>query len=388
MTRYLVITAAIVMQMCLGGIYAWSAFVPELREAYGYSAAQTQLVFGTSFLVFTISGVFTGRGQDLRGPRPFGVASGVFLAAGYLVASVSGGSFLLLWLGIGVLGGLGIGCGYVCTIATAVKWFPSRKGLVSGLAVAGYGAGAIVLANGAELLFERGWQVLEVFRAVGLVYGPVVLLAGLCLIVPASDGAAFPLTLRRRELLRDRRFWALCAAMFCGTLPGLAISGSLKPIGLFLGLTAPIAVQAISFFAIGSGTGRILWGLAGDQLGGRRMALLALALIALSPLLLFLAGLADPEGYAFLGAALFGGFCYGSSFALYPAQVADIYGARVVGTVYTLVMLAHGLAAEVGPGVCGLLFDETGSFLSAMVLATVLAAAGFVLYGTLSARRR
>jgi OFA family oxalate/formate antiporter-like MFS transporter len=172
--------------------------------------------------------------------------------------------------------------------------------------------------------------------------------------------------------------------MFCGTLPGLAISGNLKPIGLSLGLTVPIATQAISCFALGSGTGRIAWGLVGDQFGGRRMALLALALIALSPLLLWFAGHVDPAGYAFLGAALFAGFCYGSSFALYPAQVADLYGAQVVGTVYALVMLAHGLAAEVGPGIGGLLFDLTGSFLPALGLAAVLAAAGWGAYRRLS----
>ncbi len=380
MKRSIVLAAAITMQMCLGGIYAWSVFVPALQRDFGYSSAQTQLVFGTAFLVFTVSGVFTGALQDRYGPRWLGVASGVFLAAGYVVGSVGGDSFPVLWLGFGGLVGLGIGCGYVCTIATAVKWFPERKGLVAGLAVAGYGAGAIVLSGVAESLLRRGWEVLEILGTIGLVYGPIVVVAGLLLTVPAHSRARVPVRFERRRLLRDRRFWALCVAMFCGTLPGLLISGNLKPIGLSFELPAVTAALSISTFAIGSGSGRIVWGLLSDRFGCRRTALFALVAIAVSPFPLWLAG--STEG-GFLVAALFAGFCYGSSFAVYPAQVAELWGARVMGTVYALVMVAHGLAAEVGSGVGGWLFDLSDSFVPALVLAGGAAAVGWVAYRVL-----
>lgn len=377
--RFTILAAAVVMQLCLGGVYAWSVFVPALRRDFGFSSAETQLIFGTAFLVFTVSGVFTGALQDRHGPRWLGVASGVFLAAGYVVASMSGGAFPLLWLGYGGLVGLGIGCGYVCTIATAVKWFPERKGLVAGLAVAGYGAGAIALSAVAESLLGRGWGVLEVFRAVGLAYGPLVAAAALLLTVPPHARARAPVRFERRRLLRDHRFQALCVAMFCGTLPGLLISGNLKPLGLSFGLPAVTAALSISAFAAGSGGGRIVWGLLADRLGCRRAALLSLAAIAASPLLL----LAGRTEATFLAAALLAGFCYGSSFAIYPAQVAELWGARVMGTVYALVMVAHGLAAEAGPGTAGLLFDLTDSFAPALVLAAGSAAVGWVAYRVL-----
>jgi MFS transporter, OFA family, oxalate/formate antiporter len=376
----LVLVAAIAMQLCLGGIYAWSIFVPDLRREFGYSSTQAQLVFGTAFLVFTLSGVVTGALQDRHGPRPLGVASGLFVAAGYATAWAGGGNYAILWLGIGVLVGLGIGCGYVCTIATAVKWFPRRKGLIAGLVVGGYGGGAVLLANGAEYLFRRGWEVLDVLGVVGIIYGPIIILAGLALSVPPGEAEASPVTFERKRLLGDRRFRALCVAMFCATLPGLLICGNLKPIGLSFGLPPEAAPLAVSFFAIGSGGSRAIWGFLSDRFGRRRLASLAMISITIAPLSLWLAG---GDEFGFLAASLLVGFCHGSSFAIYPAQTAEFYGAPVLGTVYALVLVAHGLAAEVGPGMGGLLYDLTGSFTPGLVFAGVVAAVGWFGYRSL-----
>jgi OFA family oxalate/formate antiporter-like MFS transporter len=172
--------------------------------------------------------------------------------------------------------------------------------------------------------------------------------------------------------------------MFCGTLPGLMINGNLKPIGLSFGLSSSTATMAISFFAVGSATGRILWGFVNDRLGRVRSTVLALSLIAVSALAI-LAG--ESRELGFLIITLFVGLCYGSSFALYPAQVAEIYGAEVMGTVYALVILAHGLAAEVGPGIGGLLFDLTNSFSPALIFAGSVAAVGVVGYFFLGATK-
>ena len=248
MKRFGVIIAAIMMQGCLGGIYAWSVFVPELQMRFHYSSAQTQGVFGTAILVFTFSLIITGPLLDRFGPRLLSTASGALLAVAYLLASSKGDTFIWLWVAYGVLGGLGIGCGYLCPIATAVKWFPQHKGLVAGLAVAGYGGGAIVLANVAQWLFVRGWEVLSIFHLVGLVYGPLVVFAGFFLFVPQRDCNQKTTPFRRRVLFRDPRFWQLFLAMFCGTFPGLMINGNLKPIGLSFGFSAHVATMAISFF--------------------------------------------------------------------------------------------------------------------------------------------
>jgi OFA family oxalate/formate antiporter-like MFS transporter len=373
--------AAIVVQVCLGGIYAWSTFIPALQASHGYSATETQLVFGTAFLVFTGSLLVTGPLLDRVGPRPLMLASGLLLAGGYLLGAASGGVWWRLWLGIGVVGGLGIGCGYLAPIAAAIRHYPGHEGLVSGLAVAGYGGGAVLLAGIGEALLEAGWAPERIFRLVGLTYGPVVLLAGLLLWVPG--GRAPPPPFSRRALLGDLHFWKLLAAMLLGTMPGLVVSGNLKPMGLWSGHDARTAALAISSFAVGSASGRVLWGLVRDRLGSRRATRLALATITLS--IAVLAGVASWR-VGFLGAVLLVGFGYGSSFSLYPAQVAELYGPRLVGTVYSVVMLGHGLAGELGPGLAGLGHDLTGSYAPALLLAGLAGLAGWLAFGWLDAR--
>lgn len=384
MKRYLILTAAIVMQMCLGPIYAWSTFVPKLQQNFGYKAWQTQIVFGTSFLVFSVAGVFAGRILDRYGPRVLSVTAGLLLGSGYLLASVAGDHFLFLWLGIGCLGGLGIACGYYCPVATAMKWFPDHKGLVGGLAIGGYGASAIILTNLARVMFSHDWTVLQIFRFVALVYGPMIMLMGLLLSNPPGVRTDQTVDFRRRTLLSDRRFWAMFLAMFAGTLPGLVVNGNLRPIGQAFGFSEMIALQAITMFAIGSATGRVLGGYAQDLFGGRRALILALGLIGLSILSLIGAGL---SGHGWLPAALFVGFCYGGGFGVYPAQIVDLYGPRVLGTIYALVMLGHGLAGQVGPFLAGLSKDHTGSFVPGLIGVCAIALIGLAAFAWLTRSR-
>lgn len=386
MKRYLVLIACVLMQMCLGPIYAWSTFVPKLQASYGYASWRTQLVFGTSFLVFSVAGVFAGRILDRYGPRILSVIAGLLLGSGYLLASFCGDCFWLLWLGIGCLGGLGIACGYYCPVATAVKWFPKHKGLVGGLAIGGYGASAIILTNIARVLFNHGWAVLDIFRFVALVYGPIIMVMGLLLFTPPGSHDGQAVAFRRRLLLGDRQFWAMLIAMFCGTLPGLVVNGNLRPIGQFFGFSEMVALQAITMFAIGSASGRVLGGFAYDLLGGRRSLMLALGMITLSIIVLIAVGLAG-HGWLWLPAALFVGFCYGGGFGVYPGQIVDLYGYRVLGTVYALVMLGHGVAGLSGPPLAGWTKDLTGSFLPGLVSIAAIALAGLFVFSWLSRRQ-
>lgn len=373
------------MQMCLGAIYAWSTFVPRLQEGFGYAAWQTQLVFGTTFLVFCMAGVFTGRLLDRYGPRVLSVIAGLLLGSGYLLASYGGHRFELLWLGVGGLGGLGVAFGYYCPVATAVKWFPRHKGLVGGLAVGGYGASAIILTNLAKSMFDHGWHVLEVLRFVGLVYGPMVALMGLLLLTPAGahNGQAVPF--RRRVLLGDRQFWALIVAIFVGTLPGVVVNGNLRPMGQFYGFSEMVALQAITMFAIGSAGGRVLGGFAHDRLGGRRALLLVLGFMVASVVGILAAGTA---GHGWLVAAMFVGFCYGGGLGLYPAQVVDLYGYKVMGTIYALVMLGHGLAGQLGPLLAGWSRDVTGGFATGLVATGLVVLVGLAGFAWLSRGQR
>ncbi len=373
------------MQACLGGVYAWSVFVPALRQTYGYSSKDTQIVFGSTIGILTVLMLVTGRWQDRIGPRPLGVLAGLFLTAQYVCAGFFGSRFGPLWLSMSVLGGLAVSCGYLCPIATGVKWFPRRKGLIAGLAVAGYGGGAVLLSAIAQALLTRGWPVLSVFKAFGLVFGPVTVLMGLLLFTPPRDGGneepPFPI----RSLLRDRYYWKLVVGIFCGTFPGLVLIGNLRPIGEAFGVSAAAATGAIGGLAAGNAIGRIAWGWIQDRTHSRIATPVCLALSTLAVPLFFLVG---DTAWRFFAAATFLGFCYGGGLSLYAAQTAERYGSEHVGRAYPPVLLAHGLAAIVGPPMGGWIYDLTHSYTAGFVMAAAVGLAGVFGYMWLDTKTR
>ncbi len=371
--RYFVLVVSVLIQFCLGGVYAWSTFVPELK-AIGLSTSQTQLIFGTTFAVFTGVMIFAGRLQDKHGPRFVAPIGGVFLGAGYLVCSYSHGAFLPMFLGYGVLGGVGIGFTYVCPLATCVKWFPHRKGLAAGVVIAGYGAGAILLTAIAESLFARGYTVFEIFRLVGIVYGGLITVLSLLLFTPKVCLHDADRKYSLIELLRDRSFLRLALGMFCGTFAGMMIVGNVKSIGLSYGVTAALATLSISTFAIGNALGRVSWGYVSDRIGHNTIPLsLAVSTLAVAALIPF------GGTPAFALVAAFIAFGFGANFVIYAAEVASRYGADAVGSVYPIVLFFYGLSSIAGPLVGGKLFDMTGSYGASIITAAAVTALGIVI---------
>jgi len=371
--RLFVLPAAVLIQMCLGGVYAWSAFVPSLRTDYGLSAGQTQFIFGLTFGTFTVSMLLAGRLLPAWGPRWVGVLGGLLFACGQLASSASGGRFLGFVLGYGLVGGAGIGFGYVAALTAGVQWYPKHKGLVAGIAVAGFGLGSVILTILTAVWVKGGWTVLEMFRAIGCAYGVVVCASALLLFRPpvgrVRPVATFRLGMR---LFQDPVFRVLGLGMFCGTCAGLLVVGSLKPIGLASGLSPEAGAAAIGALAVGNATGRIAWGWISDRIGYPAIpASLLLLCLALGALLA-----AGTAPVAFAGAAFLVGFGFGACFVLYAAQVAARYGVIEVGRVYPVLFLTYGLAGIIGPLVGGLLHDWTGRYSVPIVASAVVAAAG------------
>jgi OFA family oxalate/formate antiporter-like MFS transporter len=383
MKRYLVLLASIVIQACLGGIYAWSAFAPALHEVHGLPMARIQLTFGMCVTSFTLVMVLAGRLQQSLGPRIVAAIGGVLFGCGYVLASFCGGRFWLFLAGAGVVAGAGIACGYICPIATCIRWFPQRKGLVTGLAVAGFGGGAVVLSAIASALFARGFDVLEIFRWVGLSYGCAIVVAACFLFVPdepmhASRSEETPMV----PLLAGRDFRMLFAGMFAGTFAGLLTIGNLKPIGLAGGISPGLATMAISSLAIGNACGRVIWGWVSDRIQGHAIPL-SLGFLSLSVLALMVAG---DFGGGFVAAAFLIGFGYGACFVLYAAAVARLFGPAAVGRTYPLVFLSYGVSGTLGPATGGWLFDLTQSYWSALVVAAALPGIGSVVYAMFGRR--
>jgi OFA family oxalate/formate antiporter-like MFS transporter len=367
---FLVLLAGLVVQVCLGGVYAWSVFVPRLVEEHNLSTGQTQAVFGVTIAVFTITMVYAGRVLDRVGPRLLTLAGGACFTAGYLAAAGGGASLPALLAGVGVLGGAGIGLGYVCPLTTAVRWFPRHKGLVTGVTVAGFGAGALLLSALVSRMEAAGAGVPLTFAVVGVGYGTAIAVAGLLLRFPeTTPGGVDRRPARVRSLRRQPAFWRLAGGMFAGTFAGLMVVGNLKPMGLSEGVSATAATFAVSAFAVGNAVGRISWGWLHDRLGSATVPA-SLAVLALTTASLPFAA-QDP---LFVLAAFAVGVGFGSCFVLYAAEVASLWGGDRLPDVYPRVFLAYGVSGVLGPLTGGMVYDATQDYASAVVVAVVLAA--------------
>lgn len=413
MNRWAVVAGSIFIQLCLGSIYAWSAFTSKLTDPNGpfkFTKTQTQVIFSVGLLTFAVvMALVAGTWQRKVGPRKVAIAGGLLLGAGYVLAGLAGPSFWGILLGWGLLAGAGIGLGYVCPIAALVKWFPDKKGLITGLAVAGFGFGALLwikltsgfkfgvvdLTPGWKGLYGMGLGVSEVFLLYGLIYAVVVCLGSVVLqnppegwlppgwTPPASDRASSTggIEYTVGQMVRTRQFWQLFLTFFVGATAGLMVIGVIQLFGKDA-LTArgmspedanTVAGTAMGlFFALFNGLGRILWGSISDWIGRRN----ALALMTASQGLLMSAFyyLGTSELGLYLAAALLG-FNFGGNFALFPAATADFFGNKNVGTNYPWVFMAYGLGGVVGPVLGGIMGDAKawlGAFLPAGVACLVM----------------
>ncbi len=378
--RYaVIISASILIMLCSGAVYAWSIFVAPLQAEFGFSTTQTQLVYGLIIGFFTLAMLFVNKILRRYGPRTSAIIGAAFFFAGYMVACFSHGNLFLLIAGMSLLSGIGMAFGYVTVLNNLVKWFPRNKGLATGLAVSGFGGGAILLSQIARPLIASGWHVLDIFRTVGIIYGVLFLAGSLVLTVPSwyhPEPSESRVDLKK--MFRDRRFWILCYVFFAGTFAGLLFNGNLKPIGQSYGVSASAAVLAISLFSIGNAAGRIIWGQVHDMIGGKMTVIISLSLLAVLMLLL-LTGSGNDVTFMLLTLAL--GLSFGSNFVTYASDVSDHWGIARLDIVYPAISVAYGLAGILGPFAGGFIRDVTGTYSAAVILGAVICSTGIAVYG-------
>lgn len=359
--------AAILIHFCIGGIYAWSEFVPELCSKFKLTLTQTQIVFGTVFGVFTTATLLGGKLLSIFGPRWVVTIGGILFSAGYLLASFSTCSFYTLMIYIGVLSGSGTGLCYVVPLTTAIKWFPKRKGFATGLVVAGFGSGSIFLSNASEMLSNNGVPVQDIFFYISIFYGFIIVSAAQLIANPQV--LAHILNIqgdtqgRIRRLVRDRVFLAMLGGMFGGTFAGMLIIGNMKPIGVSLGNSSFMAMLGISAFALGNGFGRIMWGLLFDKYGSKTITWSVIT--SLSGCIMLICA---KEGFLFLAAGALTGLGFGACFVLYAAQIATSYGSSNVAKIYPYVFICYGMSGVIAPFLGGFIMDSTASYKVALLI--------------------
>ncbi len=375
--RWLVVVGAVLIQLCLGAVYAWSVFTPELLAA-GWSRLDTQIVFAVGLASFALMMLVAGRQLTRWGPRRLAIAGGVTLGLGYLFAGLTGGSsFWGVLLGVGLIGGLGIGLGYVVPIAVGMNWFPDRKGLITGLAVAGFGFGAMIwvklASNWGNLLANHG--LATTFILYGAIFATLVLIGSRWMVMPppgwkpagyqpppqraGSGGEEFTLG----EMLHTPQFYLIFLTFAVSAGAGLMSVGlmqlypmeALQANGYSATEAMVIAGTAMAiFFSLANGVGRIVWGIISDRLGRKQAVILMTGSQGI--ILLAFASMAGHEYLLYLGAMLIG-FNFGGNFALFPALTADEFGNRSVGQNYPWIFLSYGVGGIVFPILGGLLGD-------------------------------
>ena len=372
--RWRLVAAALVMQLCLGVLYSWAVFRGPLEELHGWSKSTSIAPYRYSLLFFTFAMVVAGFWQDRKGPRLVGSVGGLLLGAGCLLAAWIGDTPTGLILAYGVLGGAGVGFAYVTPIATCIKWFPDKRGMIVGLAVMGFGAGSLIFAPLLEALIGTdASRYQETIPRTFLVMAAIFLV---CVIgsaqfyrvppagwrpagwsPPQTAGAAGTQEFTPREMLGTWQFYVLWLIYFLGTSVGLTAIGQASPIIREMGaegavLTGGAALGVMSFF---NGIGRLSWGSLSDKLGRNHTAVAMYAVYAVACLAL----LRNASGFwPLLVGLCMVGFSFGGYLALLPSFTADYFGSRHVGANYGIMFSAYGLCGFIVPRYFAAIMDE------------------------------
>ena len=400
MNRGLVVVGAILIQLALGAIYAWSVFTPSLTSE-GWAKADTQWVFAIGLASFAVFMVFSGKRLNTVGPQKLTILGGLILGLGYILAGLFGGTnFTALLLLIGLVGGAGIGIAYVVPIAVGMRWFPDKKGMITGLAVAGFGFGAMLwvkLAGSWGHLIEN-MGLSTTFIIYGVAFAFMVIVGGMWMKFPPAgwkpegyeaDNAVTTETKEEKEftsgqMLGKVQFYLIFFTFVVSAGAGLMSIGLMKlyPMEALQanGLTAleasAIAGTAMAvFFSLANGIGRIVWGMLSDKLGRKTSIIIMTATQGI--LVIMFTYMAGSEILLYLGATLIG-FNFGGNFALFPTITADTFGAKNVGQNYPFVFLAYGVGGIAGP-ILGGMMGDIGNFPMAFTISGVAVLVGTVL---------
>jgi OFA family oxalate/formate antiporter-like MFS transporter len=381
--RWGLAAAGFLMQMALGAVYAWSVFRTPLTDRFHWSIAQVTLTFTISIFMLGVAAFFGGLWLNHSGPRVVALTAGLLYGLGVFLASYSSLGLWWLYLSYGLIGGVGLGFGYIVPVAVLLKWFPDRRGLITGIAVCGFGAGALVTAPLATRLIQSV-GVLHTFAYLGVAYFLVVIATGSFMRNPpagwtppdwkpsatqAKERAAVDYTLG--GALRTWQWWALWVLLFLNVSAGISLISQEAPIFRELARVSVIdAGIMVGIVSIGNAVGRIFWAATSDIL--TRRWTFAVMFVVQVGLFWAMPGLTQATVLTVVSFAVL--MCYGGGFGTMPAFAADYFGARNVGPIYGLMLTAWGCASAFGPMMIAHLRQTSGSYATGLrVIACIMA---------------
>ena len=366
------------IQICLGTVYAWSFFQTYLVREHGWTFTETAWAFSITIFSLGTAAAWAGAALPRLGPRKLALAGSLMFCGGYLFASLALhlDSLTIFYLGYGVIGGAGIGLGYVTPVATVAKWFPDRKGLATGVVVMGFGIGAFLLSKllAPLLLVQTNDDLPPVFLYLGIIFAIILIPSSLLLQDPPPSAAAAKTAPTAKQTTLDEaplracllspEFAVMWLVFFFNIAAGISVisfqSSLLQDVW---GLADPsmepetLAEYGATLIAISSlcnGLGRLLWGLLSDRIGRVRVFRILLA----SQMLVFGILMTERNPWIFSALVCYVLLCFGGGFATMPSFVLDVFGAKRMSTIYGAILTAWAMAGIFGPLYVGHLKDQ------------------------------
>lgn len=393
--RWLVPPAALAVHLCIGQAYATSVYKTALVKHFEASLTEIGIIFSIAIVMLGLSAAIMGTWVDTKGPRMAMFTSAVFWSSGFLIGSL--GIFThqlwLVYLGYGVVGGIGLGIGYISPVSTLIKWFPDRPGLATGMAIMGFGGGALIASPVSTALLKmydpnsgaQGWvasgdAVGKLFLTLAVVYLAYMLFGAFTIKVPAKGWAPAgfdPSKVKAAKLvttenvsaknaIKTKQFWLVWIVLFCNVTAGIGILEQAAPMiqdffrqsdGVSQ-VSAAVAAGFVGLLSIGNMAGRFVWSSTSDITGRKRIYMVYLGVGAVLYTILALVGSSTTVLYVALAFIIIS--FYGGGFATVPAYLRDLFGTFQVGAIHGRLLTAWSAAGVAGPLIVNAFLDAQG----------------------------
>ena len=395
--RWLIPPAALAVHLCIGQVYATSVYKTALVKHFDTSLTQVGIIFSIAIVMLGLSAAVMGTWVDTNGPRAAMFASACFWFTGFMVGAlgIGTGQLWLVYLGYGVIGGIGLGIGYISPVSTLIKWFPDRPGLATGMAIMGFGGGALIaspLSGRLLSLYDSaydstdatsvadGHAVMMLFLTLGVVYLCFMMFGAFTIRVPAADWkpAGFdPSTVKEKKLvttdsvsaanaIKTPQFWLLWVVLFCNVTAGIGILEQAAPMiqdffrdGSSSAVSAAAAGGFVGLLSIANMAGRFAWSSTSDVIGRKPIYMLYLGAGLVVYLLLATVGSSSTVLFVLFAAIILS--FYGGGFATIPAYLRDLFGTFQVGAIHGRLLTAWSAAGVAGPLIVNAFLDAEGT---------------------------
>lgn len=370
--KWLIVLSAIGIHICIGSVYAWSVLTKPIMQAMGFTLQETTWTFSLAILFLGLSAGFLGSYVEKHGPRRSGLVSTVFFGLGMLgtAFALTQHSLILMYLFYGVIGGIGLGTGYITPVSTLVKWFPNNRGLATGLAIMGFGFASLIAGPVMQLLIAK-YGLINNFIILGCVYMLVMTASSLYLEPPQTIAvteaktklAAVPASTQPqytvKEAMKTWQFYALWWIFFTNITCGIGLLAVASPMAQEVIKMTPLAAASmVGIIGLLNGLGRIVWSTVSDYIG-RRNTYIIFFLIEIAAFYL-LASVTD--SFLFQALIFIIITCYGGGFSCMPAYLSDLFGTKQLSAIHGRILTAWGLAGIAGPLLLSWIKETTNSY--------------------------